>query len=257
MGTAVSKPLNQLTYFLDETLSQIFQPGCLVCGVLCGRNRFCPMCDPFIPVSGALCERCGTSVHPTIELCGVCYQQKRPTLLKIRSQFWLGEGARALIHKVKYSKRFELLSLFKPSLTRDLFIEFPKDLSIIAVPLHSKKFLQRGFNQSHILATWLGKLLKLPVLAGLRKTKYHLPQSQQKLKKRMENVRGSFSWASKTGPPRRVLLVDDIYTSGATLRACSKTLRRTGVKEVYAWTLLRTPEKGATLSLSVRHIKSQ
>lgn len=120
------------------------------------------------------------------------------------------------------------------------FQDYNPDI-ILPVPLHPKRLRWRGFNQALVLARVIGRRWQIPVdpfiLVRSRETP---PQTQLSEKERRKNVRGAFSLNSrKTVKGRIILLVDDVYTSGATVNECSRVLRRAGAKEVYVLTLAR------------------
>jgi len=113
---------------------------------------------------------------------------------------------------------------------------------IIPVPLHPKRLRWRGFNQSLLLARQVSHLYQLPidpfVLYRNRETP---PQTQLTEEERRKNVRGAFAIASSEAlKEKNVLLVDDVYTSGATVNECSRVLVRGGAREVHVLTLART-----------------
>lgn len=110
---------------------------------------------------------------------------------------------------------------------------------IIPVPLHPKREKKRGFNQAQIIAKELADLEKVRLLEGvLVKTKNVPPQTFLQLKEREKNVRGAFQVKKEEEVKDRVvLLVDDVYTTGSTIRECSSVLKKAGAKEVKALTI--------------------
>jgi len=122
------------------------------------------------------------------------------------------------------------------------FFEGTKIDVIVPVPLHPKRLRWRGFNQSLILSNEVGKQWRIPVDPFLLvRTADTNPQTQLPQEARRRNVRGVFAlgvprWVKK----QNVLVVDDVYTSGATVNECSRTLLRAGAKEVRVLTLART-----------------
>jgi ComF family protein len=111
--------------------------------------------------------------------------------------------------------------------------------AIIPVPLHPKRKRARGFDQAKVLAKELSKLKELPLEnLVLRKVKNVLPQTSLEREERMKNVRGAYT-VLKSGKIRgkTVLLVDDVYTTGSTLKECSRELLRAGAKEVRGITI--------------------
>jgi ComF family protein len=109
---------------------------------------------------------------------------------------------------------------------------------IIPVPLHTDRLRERGYNQAALLARELGKSIGLPVsensLGRVRATR---PQVDLNAPERKENVRDAFRCSNTELKERRVLLVDDVCTTGATLEACSSALRQVGARSVWALTL--------------------
>lgn len=112
---------------------------------------------------------------------------------------------------------------------------------IIPVPLHPKRLRWRGFNQSVLLAQQVSRALDVPLDPFvLHRNQETPPQTQLTEEERRKNVRGAFSLnPHRPIKGRRVLLVDDVYTSGATVNECSRSLKRGGAKEVYVLTLAR------------------
>lgn len=147
---------------------------------------------------------------------------------------------RRAVHALKYEGARVLsapLGDLLASAWRDRAI--PVDL-VIPVPLHRQRLRQRGYNQSLLLARELARRLELPLSHGslirARNTPSQVGLSRQE---RWDNVRGAFRTISQEPGGARVLLVDDVMTTGATLRACSLALKKGGAKEVVCLTLTR------------------
>lgn len=113
---------------------------------------------------------------------------------------------------------------------------------IIPVPLHIKRLRERGFNQSLLLANAIGKRKGISVAPFiLKRTRWTEPQVNLTGKERRVNVKGAFEVCGDVSG-KRILVVDDVYTTGATVSECSKVLKRSGAKEVCVFTLSRTAE---------------
>jgi ComF family protein len=151
------------------------------------------------------------------------------------------EGALArAIHLFKYRKCValarplaELMLVCKDKLP-------PVDL-VLPVPLHPKRLRVREFNQSLLLADQIATRLSLPLLLDhLRRVRATPPQTELHRAARAENVKHAFALhRGKALQDQRVLLIDDVLTTGATVNECAKALRRAGVKAVVVWTLAR------------------
>ncbi len=226
---------------IDEVLGFVFQTVCAVCGRSGVAATLCPKCLPIHPIEGTLCPVCGDVIAQPMERCGACLDRGKQRLARARSLLWLTDEARPLVHRVKYGRRFELLDVFRPALSF-LDVDFSPDAVLLPVPLHPSKLTARGFNQAEILASWLAKDLGMrTLLDGLEKSRAGKSQASLTRAQRLKNLRGGFRWRSRRPPPAKIVLVDDIYTTGSTLEACAKALIRAGADEVCAWTLFRTP----------------
>jgi len=120
--------------------------------------------------------------------------------------------------------------------------DLPRDIDgIMAVPLHPTRLREREYNQSLLLAERLGHHLGVPIMWNLLvRTKHTVPQTTLKRSARLKNLRKSFA---VTRPEmisgKKILLVDDVFTTGTTINECAKTLRRAGAQHVYVETLAR------------------
>jgi ComF family protein len=245
-----------LTDRLDWLVDWLYPPRCRACsGTIYGRDAeyFCGVCWPQIRlVSHPLCNRCGRpfpDARGDDHQCAACLTR---TPYFARARAWgcypreeiAEHPLRQVVQKFKYGRK---VSLGKP-LGRLMaqgcqeFLEACYMDLIIPVPLHPKRLRWRGFNQSLLLARQVSRMYGVPVdpflLSRNRETP---PQTQLTEEERRKNVRGAF--ATNGGRPlkeRSVLLVDDVYTSGATVNECSRVLVRGGAREVYVLTLART-----------------
>jgi ComF family protein len=120
-------------------------------------------------------------------------------------------------------------------------IDFTDYSLIIPVPLHIKRLRERGFNQSLILSRVLGGKKQIPVnFSLLKRHKFTLTQTGSNKKERKQNIKGAFEVSDKkkiTG--KNIILIDDVYTTGATINECAKTLIKAGARKVSALTLAR------------------
>jgi ComF family protein len=142
-----------------------------------------------------------------------------------------------IIHQFKYNG----ISAAGEELAELMVPLVPEGIEIITfVPVSRRRFNERGYNQAEILARSLGRLIDRPVVKALNKVKNTERQVGLKRKERLENLRGVFV-ASDEGKIRgkRVLLIDDVLTTGATLDGCSSVLRDAGAKQVWGLVLAR------------------
>jgi ComF family protein len=117
---------------------------------------------------------------------------------------------------------------------------------IVPIPLHPSRQRKRGYNQALLLARELGRRLEKPVEEkSLVRTRHTRPQVDLDASARYANVKGAFRCTGGSLAGKRVLLVDDVFTSGATLRAATAALREGGVSAIWAYTLARAKGEGS------------
>ncbi|HEX4022347.1 MAG TPA: ComF family protein [Acidobacteriaceae bacterium] len=165
---------------------------------------------------------------------------------------------RALIHLLKYE---QVLTVAKPlgallAQTVQAMPNLPPQLTVVAVPLHPAKERQRGFNQTMLLAEQAARVLRHEdktrhfsmALRALGRQRATESQSGLSSHQRRRNLRGAFFVVQpKAIQDRAVLLLDDIYTTGATARECTRTLLAGGAASVYVATLARSQREGVAL----------
>jgi len=242
--------------FLRQGLADlVFPPKCLVCGVFLTGNQpsgpdglagFCPEClAGLLPLPQAHCRCCGRPFDtgaPSVHVCARC-RKKHPVYDQALSA-GLYEGAlRSAIHRLKYSGRTELarpLAAFMADHLSPPFFPPQVDL-ILPVPLHRKRLRERGFNQALLLARKLYREYQALVRFDLLlRTRWTEPQVNLKGPERLANVRRAFALSDPAAVKNRsVLLMDDVYTTGATINECARVLKKAGAAQVLVLTLAR------------------
>jgi ComF family protein len=145
-----------------------------------------------------------------------------------------------MIKEAKYLRKGRHLHYFAEKLFVLARSEFPSSIAaIVPVPLHRKRQWNRTFNQAELLAHGIARLWGVPVWKALQKTKVTLPQSSLAGTVRRLNLQNTFRFVSRRRTFKSVLLVDDVITTGSTLRECARVLKRNGVRRVYAVTIAR------------------
>lgn len=141
---------------------------------------------------------------------------------------------------INLMKFFRLKRLSQPLGSLLLNLQIPECDAIVPVPLSKQALIERGFNQSLLLAKMLSEKLKKPLLIDLLlKKKDTPPQVGLSAKERYKNLRGAFEVKGKISN-QKLLLVDDVLTTGATAKECSRTLLKAGAKEIVVITLARS-----------------
>lgn len=178
--------------------------------------------------------------------CALCRRGVRGFDAAYSFGFYEGE-LRKLIHLFKYGRVQTLAGPLGRLLARALPLERSFDV-VVPLPLHWRKRWQRGFNQSALLAREIGRRTHTPVKSALRRVRYTESQAGLTSAKRRQNVSGAFQ-ASRRANKRnvldglRVLLIDDVMTTGATAASCARALKRAGAREVTLLTLARADRR--------------
>ena len=235
--------------WLVQGLDFLFPRQCCGCGAVLhamGEQGLCWDCrSGSIPIVAPTCRHCGVGVAGRIDHAFTCLrcQEDPPAFDRAFSLFRYEGGVREAIHALKYHHDFSVIPDLAALLEAGLRVHVPdlEGLTLVPVPLHRRKQRQRGFNQSRELADVLRRWVPgLGLWTGLRRVKNTETQTHLSAAGRRDNVRAAFRVAPRAkDSPARALLVDDVMTTGATLDACAKALRRAGVREILAMTLAR------------------
>lgn len=246
--------LNSLGGFA-RSLGQLFFPAfCYACGRPEEANALqlnvCRECwENISPVGESICSRCGkpfSSSEPAkvseTFLCINCRDKTRFAYSRLRSPFRYRSPMREMIHLFKFQGMTGIGGALGKLLADWVAAgnPFPDADLIVPVPLHFWRFVRRGFNQSEILARATAEKLGLPYLPGaIRRVRNTTPQSRLNPVERRRNLKGAFFAETRLVRKKKVLIVDDVLTTGTTIRECAATLRRSGAAEIFALTLAR------------------
>jgi ComF family protein len=221
---------------------------CVVCKTCLEWPLDRPICGscwhslPFI--RPPYCGRCGLPYPPTVAagLCGPC--RKGRQFRRARAVGRYEEGLRETLHSLKFGGRPRLASTLG-RLAFDTWIhtgELDVGEAIVPVPLHWRRRRERGFNQAELLGKAVAKAAHKPCYRALVKVASRPPQAGLSAPARRRNAAGAYRARL---PARfvgeRLLLVDDVFTTGATVEACVRTLLRAGARSVDVMTLARVP----------------
>ena len=222
-------------------LDLFFPKKCVGCGAV--GAYFCQKCKKEIRiVPNQACLVCGK-----VAFAGLTHPRcrKNYTIDGSVAVFVFAGPIRQAIHNIKYKRNFdlidEIINLFLDNFWK-MDVDFPKRAILVPVPLHTKRLNWRGFNQSELIAKRLsdkfGLVTDSKLLTRFKNTK---PQVELKGKERQKNVFNAFKVTDKTkAAGREFLLIDDMQTTGATLKNCAFALKRAGAKSVWGLTIARS-----------------
>lgn len=225
-------------------LDSLLPPQCLSCSaVVDAPGNLCAACfQKFTFITAPHCERCGVPFDtPVIDdlVCGTCLKNA-PSFSRARAAFVYGEDSRALILKLKHGDRTDAAVHLARWLERAGAALIASCDVIVPVPLHRWRLLMRTYNQAALLANALGKLSSKPVVVDtLHRVKATPTQGKRNPTERRRNVAGAFAVSGDAVARKRILLIDDVLTTGATADACARCLLQAGAVSVDVLVLAR------------------
>ncbi|MBQ1194321.1 MAG: ComF family protein [Lachnospiraceae bacterium] len=213
--------------------------------------KVCPFCDGVIPMKQHICVKCASKVDfvkeprckkcgkPVIkeeqEYCEDCGDNRHLYNCGIAS-FVYSDVVKKSIYRFKYHNRRDYAVAYGNMIGNHFKREIDRwgAEALIPVPIHRKKLHSRGYNQAKLLSDELSKILNIPVdnqlLIRCNDTK---PQKELSVCERRRNLENAFKITENVVKYRKIILVDDIYTTGSTIDACARVLLECGVKEIY------------------------
>ena len=232
--------------FIRNILDIVIPPVCSGCRTKPGE--FCAACTERVAwVRHPICTFCGNRVRsPQIKACFACQQQTwRQQLCKVRCAVWFDGPVRRAVHALKYEGRFGVAKPLAKLMMQAAPNWRPKADLIVPVPLHAQRHAKRTYNQSELVAKQLSAEYGIPVAAtSLLRRRNTTPQVTLKSDERVHNMKNAFHAVESIIKGRRVLLIDDVVTTGATIYASAEALQQAGATYVSAYCLARAERTG-------------
>jgi len=243
-GRLRAPPLATFATFVRDL---VYPPSCAHCGIRVAGH-------------GALCAKCWTSIRfierPFCEVLGTPFPYDHgegalspeaiadpPTFDRLRSVAIHDGIVRDLVHSLKYRDRLDLAPVIARWMVRAGAAELAACDAVLAVPLHRTRLFTRKFNQSAELARHIARSIDKPFLASaVLRVKRTAQQVGLSVNARADNVRGAFAVAAGCETDvfgRRLVLIDDVFTTGATVSAVARILKRAGAADVSVLTFAR------------------
>lgn len=221
---------------------------CLLCGLDGSRERdLCAGCLGDLQRNRVRCPRCALPLHAPAALCGECLREA-PPFAAAYAPYVYGHPLDLLVGKLKFGHSLAagrvLADLWRDAVEEDT--PALPDL-FVPVPLHAGRLRERGYNQALELARPLARALRVALAPHLLlRTRATPAQSNLDAAVRRRNLRGAFAVEAGARASdisrQRIALVDDVMTTGATLRECARVLLRAGAAQVDVWALARAPK---------------
>ena len=233
---------------MKRLLDIIYPRRCLGCGVS-SPDTFRYICwdcwSDAARVEAPFCDLCGDPVAGAVDHDFICYScsAEKPAFDGARSAARYDGVVGEALRQLKYEKALWLAPDLAELLCNCIGAEYPDRAFdvLIPVPLHHVRRRERGYNQSAVLAHELGRRMGCPVrFRALKRIRPTATQTNLTAKERLSNVANAFQNRREKGlAGRRVLLIDDVMTTGATVNACANTLRKGGAESVHVITVAR------------------
>ena len=235
MGLGIIKKIGSVI------LDIIYPRRCPICdGIIKERSMLCcAECKDLLQLVGQnRCYKCGKPVSEDVEYCFDC-SRKKFTYIEGRAVYVYNDLMKDSIARFKYNGRVEYADYYVWSIVENLgnYIRELEVDAIIPVPIHSTKLNKRGYNQAEIIANKLGKAMNILVIPNaLVRVVNTSAQKELDNKQREKNLRHAIKLNPRCNIPddvKKVLIVDDIYTTGSTINACAKQLMYNRCIDVY------------------------
>jgi ComF family protein len=234
--------------WFDAIFQFLLPSTCLSCQASIEANGCCADCKAALPWLSIACDRCAT---PLVEagLCGLC-DARPPAFSHAIIPFVYASPVNSWLAALKFHEQLALSSFLADALLQKLLLFYqnkPWPQLIIPVPLHAKRLQQRGYNQAVLIAAYLARRLYIPLSRhSLVKVRATVAQTTLSKAARKTNLKHAFA-LDKIITATHVAIVDDVFTTGATVNEIASLLRRKGISQVDVWCVARTTHDVITL----------
>ena len=233
--------MNTVANLLHALVDFVLPQDCILCDQETPHSLLCDTCFEYLPiVRPPICCRCGRP----IELNGVCAYCHDHCLLD-HGRAWLCfvPPVNTLIHHFKYRKKTILATLLGRAMASIILADgvLQQADMIVPIPLFWFKRFNRGYNQSSLLCNVISANTGLPQHPALKRNRYTQTQTKLSETARQRNIKGAFSIISDRIEDKRIILVDDVMTTGATMNECARVLKQAGAAAIYSCVAAITP----------------
>lgn len=233
--------INQITNIYRTCMSLVFPHHCPFCdGIVTpfGENIHAECISKFKLQTPPYCMKCGKKVSEDEMYCSDCKKQEHEF---VRGRMlYVYRDAAPSIYRYKYAHRKEYAQYYGDQIVKLLgsFIRQVNPDALVPIPIHRKRMEKRGFNQAQELAKAISKRIGIPVDGRLlKRRKNTIPLKVLGISERRENLKNAFTIGRNSVKLKTIIIVDDIYTTGATIDEATRVLHEAGVRDVYFVTL--------------------
>ncbi|WP_395462759.1 double zinc ribbon domain-containing protein [Wolbachia endosymbiont of Cantharis cryptica] len=228
---------------LKKATNLIFPNVCVSCECIIDKNYdLCSECNKKINfLTKHYCNVCGAVISDNIYTCGKCITNPPPFEV-LRSVFAYDQHSRNMIINFKFFDNLNYVKTYAKWMYQANHDMFQNAEVIIPIPLHKMRLFKRKYNQAALLAKELSKLSNLLYTSfAIKRLRHTTPQAGLSLKQREKNLKKAFKISNREIIKNKiVILVDDVVTTGATVRSCSQEILNSGAREVRVLSLART-----------------
>jgi len=231
-----------IKYLSQQCINCLFPYQCCICHSMnCHDIAVCPECIPLLQYTQAQCQYCALPLPNSRSVCAQCLR-KPPLHNHLITLGYYQNELKKLITGFKFQQKLYAGKLLAQLLSAKLARQ-EKPECLLPVPLHRKRLRQRGFNQSIEIAKVIKSQLNIPIdCHSIKRINNTQPQSELPPQERYQNVKNAFRML-KPIPYRHVAIVDDVITTGSTVKALSQVLKQAGVTTIQIWCLAK-PNRG-------------
>ena len=211
----------------------LFPPECALCGTQLAGGRICPPCHRDLPWNERACPSCAEPKAPGVPadlLCGRC-QARSPPFRSVVAPLLYTFPIDAVLKGLKFHNKLDVAPMLAELLAPAVRDSEERLDALVPVPLHRWRHARRGYNQAGEIARALSRLTGVPVRRLVTRVRATSPQTGLDAKSRRRNLRGAFH-VRRRAPAARVLVIDDVITTGETVRAVAGALQASGIDEV-------------------------
>ncbi len=229
-----------LTGLASDLADALFPRDCSICGARVSGGRICVPCFDELPWNMHACPTCADPLPEQVSVstpCGACQRRSLP-VTRVLAPLVYRFPIDAVLKGLKFHNRLDVSPMLAELLAPSIWDSGERYDALVPVPLHRWRHARRGYNQADEIARALSFLTQIPVRRAVKRRRATSPQTGLNARRRRGNLRGAFRQKC-TMRGKHVLIVDDVITTGETIRAVASALQQAGADRVSAIAVAR------------------